>query len=53
MTNLVLTSPTTLTFGDKEYKCTTGSGGFKETKVEGDKATPVWCLWSTVYILSS
>ena len=41
MTNLVLTSPTTLTFGKKEYRCATGAGGFKETKVEGDKATPV------------
>ncbi len=41
MTNLILTSPTTLNFGNKEYRCATGAGGFKETKVEGDKATPV------------
>jgi L,D-peptidoglycan transpeptidase YkuD (ErfK/YbiS/YcfS/YnhG family) len=41
MTNLVLTSPTTLIFGKKEYRCATGAGGFKETKIEGDKATPV------------
>ncbi|WP_010302888.1 L,D-transpeptidase family protein [Candidatus Odyssella thessalonicensis] len=41
MANLVLTSPTTLTFGQKEYTCATGSGGIKENKVEGDKATPV------------
>lgn len=39
--NIVLTSPTTLKFGQKEYKCATGSGGIKEHKTEGDKATPV------------
>ncbi|MBX3487569.1 MAG: L,D-transpeptidase family protein [Candidatus Paracaedibacteraceae bacterium] len=41
MTNLVLTSPTTLTFGKKEYRCATGAGGIKDNKTEGDKATPV------------
>ncbi|MBW8309821.1 MAG: L,D-transpeptidase family protein [Candidatus Paracaedibacteraceae bacterium] len=41
MVNLVITSPTTLTFGTKEYRCATGQGGIKEAKVEGDKATPV------------
>lgn len=40
MVNLVLTSPTTLKFGDKVYRCAIGAAGIKKNKIEGDKATP-------------
>lgn len=41
MVNLILTSPTTLIFNNKEYRCASGSGGIKTDKIEGDKATPI------------
>lgn len=38
---LILTSSTTLTWGDKTYECRTGWGGIRQKKVEGDGATPI------------
>jgi L,D-peptidoglycan transpeptidase YkuD (ErfK/YbiS/YcfS/YnhG family) len=45
---LILTSPTTLWFDGKEYRCATGAGGIKKDKTEGDQATPVGVFGLTV-----
>ena len=39
--NLVLLSPTQLSFKEKVYSCATGKGGIREDKSEGDGATPM------------
>lgn len=39
--DIVLLSPTHLSFKNKVYRCATGKGGIRENKQEGDGATPV------------
>ena len=39
--DIVVTSPTKLTFQQKDYTCAIGRNGFSEAKREGDGATPL------------
>lgn len=41
MTDLTLTTPTTLLWQGKTYDCVSGHGGIHQDKQEGDGATPV------------
>lgn len=42
--DIIVRATGTLSFRDKEYRCALGKGGVRNSKAEGDGATPVGCF---------